>query len=298
MRASPAPVVLNPRAQLSGIPARERISRRGRAHQRDMPRRTAPIETPAHTPRRRAGPPAGPLRAARSAASGSARVSALRQLTRRRCSSAANVVSVASSAARPRREHRSVVGPQGRPPDLAPRVGLRGGVARAMGLSSKGLSHHRSGSTAMAAILEFPGMINELHPPAERDLEEAVAFHARGRVASARGAIPAGDGIDRRRRARQRASSTDSPPLSERREPQVSVASSAARPRREHRSAVGPQGRLPDQAPRAGLRGGVARAMGLSSGSSHRKSLNQPTPHRTGRRREAALAACDLSFPS
>ena len=47
--------------------------------------------------------------------------------------------------------------------------------------------------------------------------------------------------------ARQRASLTDSPPLSERSEPQVSAASSAARPRREHRSAVGPWGRPSDR---------------------------------------------------
>ena len=60
---------------------------------------------------RRRGPPHGAAwEAARSAGPGSARASALRQLTRRGCSSAAAAGRVASSAARPRAEHRSGVG--------------------------------------------------------------------------------------------------------------------------------------------------------------------------------------------
>jgi hypothetical protein len=54
--------------------------------------------------------------AARSAAPGSARAARFVHLTRRDCSSATNAVSEASFAARPRREHRSGVGLQGRPP--------------------------------------------------------------------------------------------------------------------------------------------------------------------------------------
>ena len=61
--------------------------------------------------------------ATRSAAPGSARVSALRELTCRSCLNAATAGSEVSSAARPRREHRSAVGLQGRPPRHEPPAG-------------------------------------------------------------------------------------------------------------------------------------------------------------------------------
>ena len=49
--------------------------------------------------------------------------SALRELTRRGCSSAVSAANVASSAARPRTEHRSAVGAQRRPPQHEPAAG-------------------------------------------------------------------------------------------------------------------------------------------------------------------------------
>ena len=58
--------------------------------------------------------------ATRSAAPGSARASALRDLTCRSCLNAATAGRVVSSAARPRCEHRSGVGLQGRPPQHEP----------------------------------------------------------------------------------------------------------------------------------------------------------------------------------
>jgi hypothetical protein len=61
--------------------------------------------------------------ATRSAAPGSARVSALRGLTCRGCSNAATAGRGVSSAARPWREHRSGVGAQRRPPQHEPPVG-------------------------------------------------------------------------------------------------------------------------------------------------------------------------------
>ncbi len=61
--------------------------------------------------------------ATRSAAPGSARVSALRELTCRGCLNAATAGREVSSAARPRREHRSAVGLQGRPPQHEPPAG-------------------------------------------------------------------------------------------------------------------------------------------------------------------------------
>ena len=61
--------------------------------------------------------------ATRSTAPGSARVSALRELTCRGCLNAATAGRVVSSAARPRREHRSGVGLQGRPPQHEPPAG-------------------------------------------------------------------------------------------------------------------------------------------------------------------------------
>jgi len=63
--------------------------------------------------------------ATRSAAPGSARVSALRGLTCRGCLNAATAGSVVSSAARPWREHRSGVGAQRRPPQHEPPRGQR-----------------------------------------------------------------------------------------------------------------------------------------------------------------------------
>ena len=61
--------------------------------------------------------------ATRSAAPGSARVSALRELTCRGCSNAATAGRAVSSAARPWREHRSAVGLPGRPPQPEPPAG-------------------------------------------------------------------------------------------------------------------------------------------------------------------------------
>ena len=58
--------------------------------------------------------------ATRSAAPGSARASALRDLTCRSCLNAATAGRVVSSAARPRCEHRSGVGLKGRPPQHEP----------------------------------------------------------------------------------------------------------------------------------------------------------------------------------
>ena len=49
--------------------------------------------------------------------------SALRRLTRRSCSNAANAVRAVSSATRPRAEHRSAVGAQRRPPQHEPLAG-------------------------------------------------------------------------------------------------------------------------------------------------------------------------------
>ncbi len=69
--------------------------------------------------------PVGALwRAASSAGSGAARAQrVLRALTCCSCLNAANEVSAVSSAARPRAEQRSAVGPQGRPPASATRPG-------------------------------------------------------------------------------------------------------------------------------------------------------------------------------
>ena len=61
--------------------------------------------------------------AARSGASGSARAARFVHLTRRDCLSAANAVSEASFSARPRREHRSGVGPKDRPTHHEPTPG-------------------------------------------------------------------------------------------------------------------------------------------------------------------------------
>jgi hypothetical protein len=61
--------------------------------------------------------------ATRSAAPGSARVSALRELTCRSCSNAATAGRGVSSAARPWCEHRSGVGAQRRPPQHEPPAG-------------------------------------------------------------------------------------------------------------------------------------------------------------------------------
>ena len=69
--------------------------------------------SPMPGPRRPTGPSAGPSRAARSAAAGSARVSALRQLTRRRCPSAA------------RQRRAEMVPPRPRCARPAPRGGCR-----------------------------------------------------------------------------------------------------------------------------------------------------------------------------
>jgi len=70
----------------------------------------------------RATGPEGPVRPARPAP-GSARVSALRELTCRGCLNAATAGRVVSSAARPRCEHRSEVGLKGRPPQHEPPAG-------------------------------------------------------------------------------------------------------------------------------------------------------------------------------
>jgi len=61
--------------------------------------------------------------ATRSAASGSARESALRELTCRGCLNAVSAANGVSSAARPWREHRSGVGAQRRPPQHEPPAG-------------------------------------------------------------------------------------------------------------------------------------------------------------------------------
>jgi hypothetical protein len=61
--------------------------------------------------------------ATRSAAPGSARASALRELTCRGCLNAVSAANEVSSAARPWREHRSGVGLQGRPPRHEPPAG-------------------------------------------------------------------------------------------------------------------------------------------------------------------------------
>ena len=61
--------------------------------------------------------------ATRSAAPGSARASALRELTCRGCLNAATAGSAVSSAARPWCEHRSAVGAQRRPPQHEPPAG-------------------------------------------------------------------------------------------------------------------------------------------------------------------------------
>ncbi|MEN9780708.1 MAG: hypothetical protein RL014_1856 [Pseudomonadota bacterium] len=78
--------------------------------------------------------------------------------------------------------------------------------------------------------------------------------------------------------ARTARSSTDSAPVSERSEPHVSAASSAARPRREHRSGVGravtPTGRPPGQDPRTGRCGGEARGR-----EARRKSIRPVEPY-------------------
>jgi hypothetical protein len=68
--------------------------------------------------------------AARSAAPGSARAARFVHLTRRDCPSEANAVSAASFAARPRREHRSGVGAQRRPPQYEPPTGTARRAAR------------------------------------------------------------------------------------------------------------------------------------------------------------------------
>lgn len=61
--------------------------------------------------------------ATRSTAPGSARVSALRELACRGCLNGATAGRAVSSAARPWREHRSAVGPQGRPLQHEPTAG-------------------------------------------------------------------------------------------------------------------------------------------------------------------------------
>ena len=82
--------------------------------------------TPRWWPRGRRHPAGAISGAARSAGLGSARsshLSALRELTRRACPSAANAVSVASCAARPQAEHRSAVVAKRRPPQHEPLPG-------------------------------------------------------------------------------------------------------------------------------------------------------------------------------
>jgi len=78
-----------------------------------LERQRGNAEVPARDRRYAAGPISG---AARSAALGPARVSALRGLARGICPSAAPAGRVASYAARPEREHRSAVGAARRPP--------------------------------------------------------------------------------------------------------------------------------------------------------------------------------------
>jgi len=83
---------------------------------------------------------AGPLarRGLHRPGPGSARAQrAPQQLTRRGCSSAANEVSVASSAARPRTEQRSEVGAQHRPPPYEPPAGSACRDARTMHASGR-----------------------------------------------------------------------------------------------------------------------------------------------------------------
>ena len=65
-------------------------------------------------------PPGAISGATSSAAPGSARASALRELTRRSCLNAVSAANVVSSAARPRCEQRSAVGAQRRPPQHEP----------------------------------------------------------------------------------------------------------------------------------------------------------------------------------
>jgi hypothetical protein len=68
--------------------------------------------------------PAGAISGATSsAAPGSARASALRDLTRRSCLNAVSAANEVSSAARPRCEQRSAVGAQRRPPQHEPMAG-------------------------------------------------------------------------------------------------------------------------------------------------------------------------------
>jgi hypothetical protein len=87
-------------------------------------------------------------------------------------------------------------------------------------------------------------------------------------------------------------SSTDSAPVSERSEPQVSAASSAARPRREHRSGVGravtPTGRPPGQDPRPGRCGGEARSQAPVNQT--RRSLRNPRNRMGSSKRQTGLA--------
>ena len=81
-----------------------------RTHARLPPLRRFSSGPPPRSRRGRRYPSGAMSVATRSAGSRSARASALRHLTRRSCLSAANEVSVASSATRPRDEHRSAVG--------------------------------------------------------------------------------------------------------------------------------------------------------------------------------------------
>ena len=74
-------------------------------------------------PSRQAAPAAGDLCGGEQRRTGVGARSALRELTRGRRSSAATAGSVASSAARPRAEQHSEVGPQGRPPQGEPAAG-------------------------------------------------------------------------------------------------------------------------------------------------------------------------------
>ena len=98
----------------------------------------------------------------------------------------------------------------------------------------------------------------------------------------ARGAFEGGEKRSVGVGARQRASSTDSPPLFERSEPQVSVASSAARPWREHRSGVGPQGRPADRP-----RGRVCVAAWRAQTTSRPQTAQHAHPKRMLRKRRA-----------
>ena len=88
--------------------------------------------TTAGGPRGRRHPAGAISVATRSAAPGSARASALRRLTRRGCLNAASEARAVSSAARPRREHRSGVGAQRRPPRHEPRLGAACRDARSL----------------------------------------------------------------------------------------------------------------------------------------------------------------------